>query len=311
MLTTINHKKMKKIVLKILSLAFILCISSCQDENQEFGNIITPTNIVISADIVGADTNNPNGDGSGAVNFTATADNATSFKYVINNNEFSAPNGRFSFNFSTLGVNTYTVTVVASGTAGVSTSSSIEVEVLSTYSPPAELLQKLHGGSSVTWRIKSEVPKHFGLGPVGGGTLAEWYGAGPDEKAGVGMYNDRYIFHADGTFEHITDNTNDAGGNDTAGDVFGRTGYIGALGSGGTEDGADTLNLPFSDYSESWFLTAPAGVETLTLTGLGFMGYYTGTHSYQIFDRSVPGEMILKITDANSEFDWWFIIATE
>lgn len=288
--------------LKYIISLFILTlfVVGCQDEDQEFGDIVVPKNIQISADIVGADANNPNGDGSGTVNFSASADNATSFKYVIEGNEFSAPSGAFSFSFATLGVNTYTVTVVASGTAGVSSSASIEVEVLSTYSPPAELLQKLHGGSSKTWRIKSEVPKHFGLGPPNGTVLAEWFGTQPDEKAGVGMYDDRYTFHADGTYEHVTN-----------GDVFGRIGLIDDLGSGGTVNGADVENFPYADYTENWFITAPSGVETINITGLGFIGYYTSTHDYKIFDRGVTGELTLQITDGNSEFDWWFILASE
>ena len=62
----------------------------------------------------------------------------------------------------------------------------------------------------------------------------------------------------------------------------------------------------------SWTLTAPGGTETISLSGTAFLGYYTGgNHQYQIFDRETPNEMILKTTDANAEFDWWFIITLE
>jgi len=303
-----------RIILKLLSLAFVLFLYNCQDEDKEFGDIIAPTNIQITAEIVGADGTNPNGDGSGVVNFTATATNALSFKFVHGGNEIVAPSGKATFTFSTLGLNTYTVTVVASGTAGVTSSETIQVDVLSTYSPPADLLDKLHGVASKTWRIKSEAGGHFGLGPVGGTIPAEWFSAAADSKAGVGMYNDRYIFHANGTFEHITDNTNDGGGTDPTGDIFGRDPLIyndlGNAGAG-TVDGADILNFPFSDYTESWVLTAPGGVETINLTGTAFIGYYTGgNHQYQIFDRGVPNEMVLRTTDGNTEFDWWFIITS-
>lgn len=296
-----------------LSLLVMFVFTSCQDEDQEFGDIIAPTNILITADIVGVDATNPNGDGSGTVNFSATADNAISYKFVYNGIETSSPSGKMTYNFAVLGLTTYTVTVVATGTAGVASSADIQVDVLSTYSPPAELLEKLHGTSTKTWRIKSEKAGHFGLGPVGGQTPAEWFSAGVDEKAGVGMYNDRYIFNIDGTFTHITDGTNDTGGDDPTGDVFGRNGLIDELGgTGGTPNGDDIENLPFDDYSESWFVTAPGGLETLTITSLGFIGYYTGgNHTYQIFDRSVPNELLLKTTDGNSGFDWWFIITSE
>ncbi len=296
-----------------LFLSVALLFIGCQDEDKSFGNIIEPNNIQITAQIVGADATNPNGDGSGAVNFTVTAKNATSFKFVINGNEFVRPSGRFSFNFSTLGLNTYTVTAVASGIAGTTSSASIQIDVLSTYSPPAALLQKLHGGTSKTWRIKAEKSKHFGLGPVGGTTPAEWYGAAANEKAGVGMYDDRYIFNANGTFTHITNSTNDAAGTDPSGTVFGREILVDELGSsGGTANGADIENLPYNDYSESWFITAPSGVETINLTKLAFIGYYTGgDHTYQIFDRSATNEMTLRVTDGNKQFDWWFIITSD
>jgi len=284
----------------------------CQEDEYSFGDIVTPSNIQITAEIVGADAANPYGDGSGVVNFAATADNAVSYKYVFNGEETVSLSGNNSINFSSLGVNTYTVTVVASGTAGVSSSKSIEVEVLSTYAPPVDLIAKLYGYdpadptavTSRTWKVHSTKNKHFGLGPVGGQVLTEWYGAGPDEKAGTGMYDDRFTFSSDGTFTHVTNGT-----------VFGRDPYIvNDLGpnASGNVNGADIENYAFDDYAASWTLTAPGGIETISLSGTAFLGYYTGgNHQYQIFDRETPNEMILKTTDANAEFDWWFIITLE
>ncbi len=303
-----KHYKILKIVLFSSLLAFI----GCQEDDYSFGDIIAPSNIQISAEIVGADANNPNGDGSGVVNFTATADNAVSYKYAFNGVEEVALSGKTSISFSTLGLNTYTVTVVATGTGGISTSKSIDVEVLSTYSPPEDLKAKLFGfdpanpnaTTSRTWKIHASKNKHFGLGPVGGTTLAEWYGAGPDEKAGVGMYDDRFTFSSDGTFTYVTN-----------GDILARDPYvINDLGpnTSGNVNGADIENYAYADYVESYSLTAPGGVETINLTGNGFIGYYTGgNHAYEIFDRGTPNELILKTTDANAEFDWWFIITLE
>lgn len=303
-------KKMKKLSIILFSLTALFY--GCQENDYSFGEIITPSNIQVTAEIVGADANNPNGDGSGVVNFTATADNAVSYKYVFNGVETVSLSGKNTISFSTIGLNTYTVTVVASGTAGVSSSKTIQVEVLSTYSPPVELISKLYGFdpanpnavTSRTWKIQSAKPGHFGLGPIGGSVPTEWYGAGPDEKAGVGMYDDRFIFSSDGTFQHVTN-----------GDVFGRDPLIvNDLGANtsGTLDGADVLNFAYADYTESFTLTAPGGIETISLSGIGFIGYYTGgNHTYQIFDRDTPNEMIIRTTDGNSEFDWWFIIVLE
>ncbi|WP_282068184.1 glycoside hydrolase family 16 protein [Olleya namhaensis] len=303
-----------KHILKIsLLLSIAIFFIACQEEDQTFGNIVAPTNIVVVPEIVGQDAANPNGDGSGLVNFTATADNALSFKYSFGSAVVNAPSGTTDFTFSDLGVNTYTVTVVAYGTGGVSTTTTLEVEVLATYSAPADLLNALVGDGSKTWRIKSESPGHFGLGPVGGVVPTEWYGAGPGEKSATGMYDDRYIFNTDGTFTHIVNSVNDDPTVNAEGTVFGREPLINELGPHSeTPNGADIENYPYQDYSESWVITAPGGVETINLTGLGFMGYYTGgNHRYEIFSRDIPNEMIIRTTDGNSEFDWWFIITSQ
>ncbi|MFY7709163.1 glycoside hydrolase family 16 protein, partial [Tenacibaculum sp. MEBiC07804] len=299
-----------KYISRVVCIAFMsIFFNSCEEKEYEFGDIITPSNIDIVATIVGQDATNPNGDGSGTVHFEATASNALSYKFVYNGSESVKPNGRMTYNFSELGVNTYTVTVIAVGAGGVSSSKTIQVDVLALYSAPDDLKTLLYGydpsnptaASSKTWRVKGEVGGHFGLGPVGGTVFGEWYQAGANEKAGVGMYDDRFTFHSDGTFEHVTN-----------GDVFGRVNLIDQLGgSGGTVDGADVLNYSYGDYSENWTLTAPGGVETLSITGTGFIGYYIGNHSYEIFSRSNPNEMSLRITDGNNEFDWWFVITSE
>ena len=53
---------MKKIkyLFKSLLVIIALVFTSCETEDHEFGDIINPTNLQVSADIVGADDNNPN-----------------------------------------------------------------------------------------------------------------------------------------------------------------------------------------------------------------------------------------------------------
>ncbi|QHI35325.1 Beta-glucanase [Kordia antarctica] len=303
-------KNLKNIFTSLLGI--LLLTVSCQDDEATVGDLLTPTNLQVTAVIVGQDANNPNGDGSGVVNFTASADDTITYRFVYEANQQTDPAGTALFTFSNLGLNSYTVTVIAFGTGGISTSTTITVDVLATYAPPMELIDKLVGTSSRSWRIKSEQQGHFGLGPVGGSVPTEWYGAGPEEKVGVGMYDDRYIFNADGTFTFVTNNTNDDPTTDISGTVFGRASFIDELGgSGGNPNGDDIENLPYDDFSETWALIAPGGVETITLTGNGFIGYYTGgSHTYEIFDRSVPNELVLRTTDGNSGFDWWFIITS-
>ena len=167
-------KKFKLIYIFLLSstIAFL----GCQEDDYSFGEIIAPSNIQISSEIVGADEANPNGDGSGVVNFTTSADNAVAYKYIVNGAESLSLSGSESINFSTLGLNKYTVLVVVSGTAGVTSSKSIEIDVLSTYAPPEDLIAKLYGydaaapdaASAQTWKIQSAKPGHFGVVPPTG-----------------------------------------------------------------------------------------------------------------------------------------------
>lgn len=293
---------MQKIINR-LSVLWLLAmvLVSCQEDRVSLDPITVPSNLEVTVEIAGATEETPYGDGSGTVYFSAKADNALNYQFIYNGEVKTAPAGEATFNFSKTGLFTYNVTVAAIGSGGVPASKAIPVEVLVTYEPPADLLQMLVGDGERTWRIKSEATGHFGLGPVGGQTPAEWYSAGANEKEGRGMYDDRYIFNADGTFTHITN-----------GDVFGRGGLIDELGgSGGEAEGADIINYAFGDYSATWSLSAPNDQETITLSGLAFIGYYTGgDHSYQIFSRSA-NEMVLKTTDGNNEFDWWFILIAE
>ena len=297
--------------IKAFLFATVFTFLGCQDNEYSFGEIIPPSNIVITAEIVGADDDNPNGDGSGVVNFSATADNAVSYKYVLNEVEKVSLSGKDTISFSTLGLNTYTVTVVASGIAGTTSSKSIQVDVLSTYAPPVNLISKLYGFdpadptavTSRTWKIHSGKAGHFGVGPLGG-TWPEYYTAGVNEKDGVGMYDDRFTFSSDGSFTYVTGGT-----------ILGRDPFVvNDLGpnSTGIVNGADIENYVFEDFAATYSLIAPGGVETISLSGNGFIGYYSGgTHKYEIIDRAVPNELYLRTTDGSGQLDWWFIITLE
>jgi hypothetical protein len=280
----------------------LILINSCQEDDYEVGELIAPSNIQVTVDIVGADATNPNGDGSGAVNFVITADNAISYQYVYNGEIKAAPGGKQNFTFSVLGLNKYAVTAIAFGRGGVSSSKTVEVEVLSLYEPPADLITMLTADGERTWKIAADVQNHFGLGPIGGDPF-QYYGAAPGDKVDSGMYDDRYVFNIDGTFSHDT-------GAD--GSVFGRKGLIDELnGPGGTPNGDDIEMYPYASYNGIWSLSAPAGVETISLSGIGFMGYYIGgNHQYIIYSRSA-NEMVLKSIDGNGVFDWWFRLIPE
>ena len=155
---------LKIFIASLTVFVFVSCEIDSFAENDEysFGDITAPTNVQISASIVGVDTDNPNGDGSGEVNFSGSADNAITYKFVYDGQETLSPDGNVKYTFSKLGLNKYTVTIVAIGKGGTTSSTAVTVEVLVTYSPPAALVSALTTG---TWRIKAEEWRHMGVGP--------------------------------------------------------------------------------------------------------------------------------------------------
>ncbi len=145
----------------IIALAMVSCeIDSFSEESQfEFGDIVAPSNLQMSAEVVGGGT----GDGSGQVNFTASATGAVNYKFVFDGKETISPDGKMTYNFAKVGTHDYTVSVIAMGMGGTQTSLSQTVTVLSLYNPPAELVSIL---SDKPLRVLAEEGAHFGVGPL-------------------------------------------------------------------------------------------------------------------------------------------------
>ena len=136
-------KNIKNILGLFLPLVVLL---SCQEDDLTIGDIDAPNNIEIALNYI--DEGTPSaapGLGSGIVEFSASATNAISYHFVIQGVTKLQTNGVLSHNFSVLGNNTYTVTAIAYGAGGISSSKTIEVEVLSLYEPPADLLEMFTG----------------------------------------------------------------------------------------------------------------------------------------------------------------------
>lgn len=115
------------LVLTVMQLSFL----SCSGDN-EVNEPNIPTDLSISGVKFGADGNNPNGDGSGVVDFTITATNATSYKVLINNETLELTQNTFSYTFTQSGTNDHSIIVSAYNSEGfISTTYSITVYVYS------------------------------------------------------------------------------------------------------------------------------------------------------------------------------------
>src|SRR5665647_2377402 len=159
-----------KRIFKYLLGVFVVFIAlySCDNKNYSLGDLTAPTNIVIKADIAGATTASPNGDGSGDVVITVTADNALSYKVDYDANTpldlVYLPTGSITKKYTTLGLNIYRITAVVYGKGGTSSTTTKDITVRSDFTVNPAIASNLTGGTSKTWVVDKSVAGHFGVG---------------------------------------------------------------------------------------------------------------------------------------------------
>ncbi|WP_397363059.1 family 16 glycosylhydrolase [Olleya sp. R77988] len=309
-------KNLKYLFLSIFGAA--LLFTACQDDDATFGDIVVPTNVAVTAEIVGQDATNPNGDGSGFVNFVATADNAITYQYNFGDgNSEASPSGAITHRFTNVGVNTYTVVVNAVGTGGVKTSTSIEVDVFSSFTDPEaeNFLSGQNVGDSKTWYWAANLPLHVGLGPVdedyGNGEYAYeawWNGIQPFDDEKSCMYTNEFVFTrtADGiTFEQ------------TVGPAFVPGTYASILGvAGDVCHGDDVATTMFGVKNVSFFPSSslaatqgsyndqPYRQSSFNISDGGFMGWYAGSVTYDIISIS-DSELHVRFIQEGGGFAWY------
>ncbi|WP_111708547.1 glycoside hydrolase family 16 protein [Lutibacter citreus] len=301
-----------------LFLTLTLVFIGCQEDDATVGDIIAPTNVTISAEIVGVDADNPYGDGSGIVNFTSTADSEITYQFNFGDGKSDlAPTGSIEHRFTVTGINSYTVVVNAVGTGGVLSSTSMNVEVFSSFSDldAVDMLAGKAIGGTKTWYWASNIPLHVGLGPVtddyGSGEFAweSWWNAiGPWDEEKSCMYTDEFVFTRleDGlTFEQ------------TVGPAFIPGTYASVLGLDGDtcydENVATTMfgvkNVSFAPSSskaalEGTYNEEPYRGTTFEISDGGFMGWYVGASTYDII--SVTDDLLeVRIIEAGGGNAWY------
>lgn len=169
--------------------ALLIMFGSCKKTTYSLGDLTAPSNIVITTQVVGLDAAHPNGDGTGNVNITITADNALSYKIDYDANDavnlVYLPKGTASKAYlaATSGTYTYRITAVAYGKGGTSSTLTKDISVFSAYVPPAAIVTNLTGNSSKTWVVDKSVAGHFGVGPWSSGSKGpDWWAANINEK---------------------------------------------------------------------------------------------------------------------------------
>ena len=310
-------KNIKKYILLLFGITFLV---SCQEEDKNIGDLEAPTNLVVEAVIQGQDANNPYGDGTGVVNFKAHADNAISYKYAFSDgNTKNVPSGEFAYAFNTNGIIEYTVTVIAFGKGGVSTTTTTMLSVFSDFSD-LEAVDFLTDGTSKEWYWSASEPGHLGVGPNSTNETQNyfpfWYQAAPWEKAASPdsscLYDNVLTFSVEnGQLKFVLDN---------GGKTFFNTAFEGVVGgSAGTDmcydyDVSGVKNVTLSPSTSVVTMNPDAITQTrgtlMTFSDNGFMGYYIGQSSYEILSITRNRMEVRAIMGNDPGLAWYHTFTT-
>lgn len=282
---------MKNIFIKTVSLFSFLLLVNCQEETKSFGPINAPANLNVVADVIGKTTATPFGDGTGVVKFTATATNAISYKYVYSDGTaVIAPSGVYSKRFTQTGTNVYTVTIIASGSGGLSTSTTFDITVKSDFKDD-EAVALLTGGTEKVWYWAASELGHLGEGLNSTDNTTNWYAneyqSGPFNTNTLCLYDDEMTFKLTGnSLTYTLDNKGTSLINREFLSVVGQPNshqYVDACNSFSGLEATGVKNVTLSP-SESLAKPREDGKPrtVLNFSDNGFMGFYLGKSSYEI-----------------------------
>lgn len=299
---------LSRIFFKIFSFVLLLvlgCSSGVEDDGGGVGPVdppteIIPTNLSVNISIEGTDSNNPNGDGSGLVKFTASATNAVSYSYRFGTGDSKNSSGSVEFTYTDVGTKTYNVKVFAY--SSTNNSISIDKSITVYVKPFAEptILELLAGDSSKTWRINAAQDSHFSNGAQDKQYPTYWE-AYSFSKSNSGFYDDEFTFNVNGTFNHKTNNT-----------VFGKGVHLnsdfGTTSSTTNSDG-DIENYPLDDYETTFSVKKEDDLDKIELGAKGFLGFYVGQQNYTIACSDENNILIRTVDD--SDIAWYLWLTSE
>jgi hypothetical protein len=185
----------KNIITSCLLLMLVAGFASCKKEKYAFGELKAPTDLAVTAAVVGADATNPAGDGSGSVVITATSKNALTYNIDFGDGTTRVvPTGTLTYKFTMPGTSDYTITVNAIGTGGAISTMSKKVTVFVAFQIPTAIRTAMTGGTSKVWITDKSAAGHFGVGPNTAFSPI-WYEASPNSREAC-AYDDEITFSA-------------------------------------------------------------------------------------------------------------------
>ena len=301
--------------LKYFFYSFILLavLSSCKKDKYHMGVLTAPTDVIINTTIIGQDGTHPDGDGSGDVIISLTGKNVLAYKI-----DYNAADGiqmdyltksTITKKYTSIGTNTYRITVVAYGAGASATTVTKEITVRSDFTPDPEIVTDLTGTGSKTWSVNKDIPGHFGVGPwTATSVTPEWYSAAPNEKADCCncFYTATFTFtkNSDGTFKLTVASPN--GAFTKTGALAGGLPGIPAAGAEGcyNYDGGSS-SFSFVPSSSGIDAAAPSTKTAILLAGNNtYIGYGAVLKEYEILTIT-ENSLYLRVQGTETGNAWY------
>lgn len=267
--------------IKSLILVFLITgitLSSCKKTEYSFGNLVSPTEVTLTANVSGASTTTPNGDGSGKVSVHVAAYNAITYKIDFGNGEVKmVPSGTIEYKYLTPGTNEFTIVANVVGTGGITSTLSKKIKVFVDFQIPTAIVTSLAGTGSKVWITDKAASGHFGVGPSNGFDPS-YYSAGPNTREAC-AYDDEITFSKDAN-NNLFINVDNKGQTFSIG---ASTTFYGASGGDGCYNLATggTKKLGFSNASSGSTASNSTQIQ-FSVPGNGIINFGTGGTTYEI-----------------------------
>ena len=288
----------KNLLLAAALLIFVF--SNCNETDYNIGEIIAPSDLTISTVVVGADSANPFGNGSGKVDLVVTSANALSYRIDFGDGTAPqmVPGGSIQYRYGNPGTLEYNIVINAIGTAGSISTLAKKVKVFVNFQIPSDILANLTDGSTKVWQTDRSAPGHFGVGPVGEFSPI-WYSAGPDSREPC-AYDDEITFTKDAN-DNVRMMVDNKGATFSTGAA---TGFYGLTGPDGcySIDAGGLKSLIFMDATSGSTAAQSTRIQ-FTVPGNGVVNFGTGGRTYEILSIT-PTQLHLR--NIGADVNSWY-----
>ena len=296
--------KLNKLI--ILFLLVFSCSSDGGDDPIDNGgnggnenNKITPSDLNYTVQIQGSNSNE-SGDGTGRVNFTASATNAVKYSFRFGDGATKeSSTGSVEHTYTKIGTHQYNTRVLAYSSTNDYISSDKSISVLVSPESDQELVKLLAGDSEKTWKINAAFDAHFANGSSDH-RYPSYFEAEAFSKNNAGFYDDEYTFNINGTYTHKTN-----------GDVYGKASHLkndfGDTGQSQNADG-EIEKYAKANYSDSYFVYKSDNENKLEFLSQSFIGFYVGEKKFTI-ECHDGNNLLLRTVDNNSTA--WYVWLTD